>query len=313
MFSSFITKELATAKNIKNRVNRQSVIRCLNKIHVNIGNKTFINGCIIYCGIIETGDEILEIIEPLIECKIFYYNCGSKFNTEFIDKFSSPIKGYIIFLNGEECIIYKYNNKFIKQKHISGNIIKRHKKGGQSQKRFERLAEESRVSYISRVIEIIKILDNEKIWLFGSNELCNMLINKYQSTTNINYGGFLNFNNDTINDSEKYINYLLHDDYNIMNNELKKMVYYLDTDPEYLDFDLENLKNMKYFICNDNIFEKILNTYKLNNDENNIKIINEKRIILDKSNKYYSRLFIFEYIGLKYFKLEDDYLLLNVE
>jgi hypothetical protein len=285
VFSTFLNKELATAKNIKNRVNRLNVIRLLKKIQNNVLN-SYKNGVLIYCGIDEYKKEIFEIIEPEVECNIFYYNCGNKFNTEFIKKFSKNYDGNIIFVNGNETFIYNYNGSFKKSKHINGNLVKRHKKGGQSQKRFERLAEESRIVYVNHIIDYLNELNSNKNWIFGSDEILNLILKNNNLKVKLNNGGFLNFNNETINDTDTFLNYLKLEDDDKNNIIFEKIVFYLDTDPDYLDFEPNNFNEMKFFIT------KI-------KDENMIN--SEKCLKLNTNNKYYERLHIFDYIGLKYY------------
>lgn len=287
MFSTFLTKELATSVNIKNRINRQNVIKILTKIKVNIGSKIFKNGIIIYCGVDNNNYEIFELIEPEYECNDFYYNCGKKFNTTYIDKYFSKNNGHIIFTSGNETIIYKYNGKFTKVKHINANLIKRHKKGGQSQKRFDKLAEESRMIYVTNIIDNLNTLNSDNNWIFGSQEILDMVLSR-KKKVDIKNGGFLNFNKTTINDTKKFSQYL-----EISNNNnddiLKEMIYYLETGPDFLDFDMSNITNMKNFIIkDDHLYDEIKNS--------------NKRIILNIDSKYYEKLYMFNYIGLKFYK-----------
>ena len=152
-FNTWLKKELATAKNIKNRINRHNVQRLLTKISKNIDIKKYQNSLFLYAGIDEFDIEIFELIEPIAKCDIFYYNCSNKFNTETINKYLESHTGSIIFANGDECIIYEYVNEFIKKKHITANLIKRHKKGGQSQLRFSKITDELRVHYVLYIID----------------------------------------------------------------------------------------------------------------------------------------------------------------
>lgn len=294
MFSTFLTKEIATSKNIKNRINRQNVIRILTKIQVNMVNKTYINGVLIYCGIDNNNREIFELIEPEIECNIFYYNCGNKFITDYIGKFSEKECGSIIFVNGNETIIYSYNGKFNKIKQFNANLIKRHKKGGQSQKRFEELAEISRNDYVTKIIDTINELKSKKNWIFGSLEILNKVLNHKSLLKKLNNGGFLDFNNNTINDTKKFIDYLECNNNDLDEIILKKIVYYLDTDPDYLDFIPSNYNDMKNFIIKDELIKNYPDLKE-----------SDKRIKLRYNSKYYERLHIFDYIGLKYFSQCD--------
>ena len=278
MFSTFIVKELSSAKNIKNRINRQNVLKLLTKIKSNIINIKNNKGLLVFCGIDEYNKEILEIIEPEIKCNIFYYKCKNKFDTEYINIYFKKYNGTIIFSNGNETIIYIYDNEFKKIKYINGNLQKRHKKGGQSQKRFERLVEESRKNYITRIIDYLNNIKTDNNWLFGSFEITNMILKK--TNIKLNNGGFLNFNDKTINNS--FLEYFKQKTTN--DNIFKKFIYYLEIDPDYLDFDPSNFDKVQYIIMKNKNME------------------NDKQLYLNKNSKFYEKLFIFDYIGLKYYK-----------
>jgi hypothetical protein len=279
------------AKNIKNRINRHNVQRLLTKINENVDIKKYSNGLFIYVGIDEFAIEIFELIEPNVICDIFYYNCGNKFNTDIIKKYLETHTGTIIFANGKECIIYEHKNEFIKKKHINANLIKRHSKGGQSQVRFGRLAEESRTHYVSYVVEHLNKITTKNNWIFGSDEIVSMIMErKSEIYIPIKKGGFCDFDSNTINNTRHWLKYLTEVDDDLNDKIYKEIIYYLDTKPEYLDFEPKNANLMKWFIT------KLPLTKELLESESNIKLIS--------TSKYFSRLNIFDYIGVKYFNYE---------
>lgn len=293
VFSSFLTKELATAKNIKDRVNRNNVTRILTKILENVDIKKYSNGVFVYAGIDEYKQEILEIIEPVMKLDIFSYNCSNKFDTDIIQKYLISYSGSIIFVNGKECIIYEYVNQFIKRKHINANLIKRHKKGGQSQLRFSRLADESRVHYVSYIIENLNKITTSNNWIFGSDEITNMLFDRKNDIHIIvKKGGFVNFDINTIGNTNFWLRYLTEPDENKNDKIYEQIINYLDTNPDYLDFDPRNAENMKWFITKLELNDELLNL--------------DKHIKLISTSKFYDRLNIFDYIGVKYFDYEID-------
>jgi len=280
VFSTFIIKELSTASNIKDRLNRHQVVRNLKMIQeFIIHNKINSNGIIILAGVNEYNKEIFEILNPIIKLNQFYYNCGKKF---IIDRFTNlfeSISGYIIFANGDLTNIYKFTNEFIKIKSLNGNLIKRHKKGGQSSIRFSRLAEESRLIYITHIIDQINQLEKtSNIWLFGSMEICEMIMKRKDLLIKINYGGFVNWNESTINNSKQWIEYLLNKKSNF--NQIDEIINYLDTNIDMLDFDPINKNQMKYYLTT-----KDIQTFS--------------------SHANYGRIKLFEYIGVKYYQYEN--------
>lgn len=292
-FSTFLNKELTAAKNIKNRINRHNVQRLLTKISENIDVKKYQNGLFIYVGIDEFDKEIFELIEPNAKCDIFYYNCSNKFDTDTIKNYLETHSGSIVFANGKECIIYEHKNEFIKKKHINANLIKRHKKGGQSQVRFGRLAEESRTHYVSYIIDYLNQINTKNNWIFGSDEIVGMIMErKNEIYVPIKKGGFYDFDSTSINNTRHWLKYLTELDDNINDKIYEQILYYLDTKPDFLDFDPKNANNMKWFIT------KLPLTNELLKSESNIKLIS--------TSKHYSRLNIFDYIGVKYFNYEVD-------
>jgi len=130
---------MAQVDNIKNKNNNKSVSHILK---------------IILCGISESREEIFYCIEPLNRIHSFYYECSKKFSIHIYEElFTKKGQGNIILISGDECIIYEYNGFFRKLKSINANLIKRHSKGGQSSIRFSRLAEESRLHYVTHSID----------------------------------------------------------------------------------------------------------------------------------------------------------------
>ena len=63
------------------------MIQTLTKIFEKLKLVSFPMGIFIYAGVDSYGEEIFEIIEPLVEIDFFYYNCGNKFNTQFVNKY----------------------------------------------------------------------------------------------------------------------------------------------------------------------------------------------------------------------------------
>jgi len=248
------------------------------------------NGLLLFAGINENEEEIFKVFVPKIKLNMFYYNCG---NTFIIDRFLhlfNEIDGYIIFANGDICNIYKFENTFIKLKSLNANLIKRQRKGGQSAVRFSRLAEESRHEYIIRVIDCINSLcrnvEEEQqpsqqlpCYLFGSKEITKMILERSELLVKVVDGGFIDFNDDTIKNTNLWLSYLK----NVPKNDdtlLEETVFYLDTNVDMLDFNISNKDEMKYYLTKEIIEEH-------------------------QTSKYYYRLKIFDYIGVKYYATQE--------
>ncbi len=179
MFSpDFLNKELCTATNIKDRSNRKLVQQLLKKLIESICGKIFINGIFCFVGITKDNEEILEFIEPIYLNDTFIYRCDSKFYTDgltkYIQKRADREEMHLILVDGIEFLIYQWSGtSFTKMKHSNALLVKKHNKGGSSSKRFERIAEESRLHYSENIVDLINSMcrSSNCIWLFGAQDI----------------------------------------------------------------------------------------------------------------------------------------------
>jgi hypothetical protein len=291
VFSTWLIKEIAAASNIKDRSNRSNVLRLLTIIKQKLSNinlnTSYLSGLFMFVGINEFGEEIVEFIEPDIKLDLFYYSCSNKFDTSFVNKYiGTDYSGTIIFANGDDCLGYQFKSgDFVKIFGLNGNLVKRHGKGGFSANRFARIAEESRHLYVVRICDRLRELTltcTQNNWIFGSDEIVQMILKS--SPIKLNYGGFLNFNSSTISNRKHWLEYL--DKKENYDSQYKEMLDYLEINPDMLDFDPVNKDTMKYFIE-----KKHIPNTKLKSNQ----------IPLDITSKYYAKLMIFDYIGVKYY------------
>lgn len=297
VFSTFLTKELSTARNIKDRLNRQVVVRTLTRIREKLGVVRNTNGLIVFAGVDQYDSELMEIfdLKEGIRLDIFYYNCSKKFDVEFASKFLQQYDGTIVFANGNECMIYAFEGgSFQRTKHITANLQKRQRKGGMSSLRIARLAEESRHGYVVHVVDHLNLVQTKNNWLFGSEEIVCMILRNKALLTKMKNGGFLEFNGHTIKDQKKYLSYLQDNEASSAADlVLKDIQYYLDTNPDMLDFDIDNRENMKHYLLR---------------DPSAFDLQSSKYVALPVSSRYYARLRVFPYIGVKYFTHDEAYL-----
>jgi hypothetical protein len=252
-------------------------------------NKVPENGLILFAGINQYNKEIFDFFVPKIQLRQSYYYCGKSFQTDRFEYLFEEIYGWIIFANGDICHLYKFENKFIKMKTIDGNLISRQRKGGQSALRFSRLAEESRLVYIGRIVDSINMMcRGEKIvpiYIFGSKEILKMIFERKDLLVKLYDGGFLDFDNNTINNSNLWSSYLNQVNHDNMDMEviqmIEEVILYLDTNVDMLDFDQDKKIEMKFFLTKETI-----ERYGRNKHSNP---------------EYYQRLKMFEYIGVKYY------------
>lgn len=160
--STMIVEEIGKADNIKDRVNRQSVVMALNSVKEKLRtyNRLPKNGLAIFCGngILEghTNErKIMYAIEPYKEITSKVYNCGTAFDLDILKNMlvSNERYGFIIVDgNGALFGLLQGNNRsIIHQFYV--DLPKKHGRGGQSSNRFARIRTERRLIYTKRVCE----------------------------------------------------------------------------------------------------------------------------------------------------------------
>lgn len=275
-------------------MNRQVVVKTLTRIRERLSIVKNTNGLIVFAGVDEFNQELLEVLDLKdgVRLDVFYYNCSNRFDVDFPFKYLRQHSGSIVFANGAESLIYAFEGgAFRRMKHIVANLQKRQRKGGMSSLRIARLAEESRHSFVVRVVDYLNTLSTETNWIFGSDEILGLILSNRTLLTKLKNGGFLDFNSSTINDQNKFLGYLQQNNSDIACElVLKDIQYYLDTNPDMLDFDLEKRNSMKFFLMR---------------NPGELDFQSGKYISLPVSSKYYASLRVFEYIGLKYFTYDD--------
>lgn len=120
-------------------------------------------GLALFAGIDSQGFEFLHYVVPNVPLGKFQYNCGSKFilDDSLFQENGSVIGAsgaFVLLIQGSESHLYGYygGEQFLLKKKITGNLVKRHSKGGQSSVRFSRLAEESRQQYCVRICDSVR-------------------------------------------------------------------------------------------------------------------------------------------------------------
>lgn len=179
-FSDFLRKETAQAVNVKDKRNKLSIQRLLKILTVHFKQSSIPpNGMVCFVGIDSYDSEFIEFIEPQTIVPQFIYDCGPKFADDAIKlAFSTPKSDkYLVVVTGNETRIYSYSDNFKAITTIAGLLIKRQKKGGQSSVRFSRLAEESRRTYATKVVDKINLLCKPPVYICGSKEMRDEIIN----------------------------------------------------------------------------------------------------------------------------------------
>jgi peptide chain release factor subunit 1 len=154
--------EYGTASNIKNRVNRLSVLDAITSTQqrLKLYPKVPPNGLVVYCGTIITDEnkekKVTIDFEPFRPINTSLYLCDNKFHTEPLrDLLESDEKYGFIVMDGQGALFGTLagNSREILHK-LSVELPKKHGRGGQSALRFARLRLEKRHNYVKKVAEL---------------------------------------------------------------------------------------------------------------------------------------------------------------
>jgi len=153
--TELIRQELSTASRIKSRTTRKSVLAALSSIQNRLKYWRQIpeNGLIIYCGIVQDGRmEYHEIIPPK-PVTIKKYLCDSRFDTSVLKEMLGEEEKYGIILVEREGATFGVldGTRLYVIKELRSYIPPKHRKGGQSARRFERLIEIAYQDFIKKV------------------------------------------------------------------------------------------------------------------------------------------------------------------
>lgn len=164
-YNQMLTEEIGKADNIKDRVNRQSVISALTSAKEKLksySNKAPKNGLCIYCGNVmlpgfKSERKLMIAIEPFKPLNSKLYKCGDKFDIEALEILLESNEKYgfvIVDGNGALFGLLQGNTKTVLS-HFSVDLPKKHGRGGQSSNRFANIRLEKRLIYTKKVCEEI--------------------------------------------------------------------------------------------------------------------------------------------------------------
>ncbi len=157
---NYLRQEYATAANIKSKTTRKNVQDAIEKTiqKLKLFDKIPENGLIIFSGAIPQngpGTEKIEVytITPPEKITTFIYRCDSKFNIEPLKEMlkEKDIFGIIAIDNEEAAIAIAKGRKILVMKSFTSGVPGKHRAGGQSARRFERLREASLHEYYKRI------------------------------------------------------------------------------------------------------------------------------------------------------------------
>lgn len=172
-----LAEEYGTATNIKNRVNKLSVLSAITSAQqrLKLYNKVPQNGLVLYCGTIITDEgkekKVNIDFEPFKPIGTTLYHCDNKFHTEALSELlESDSKFGFIIMDGNGALFgtVSGNTREIMHKFLV-ELPKKHGRGGQSALRFSRLREEKRHNYVRKVAELAVqfFITNDKVNVTG--------------------------------------------------------------------------------------------------------------------------------------------------
>ncbi len=158
--------EQGTAENIKSKSTRKNVVSALDRI-INFLRKFMEthkrapeNGLAIFSGNIseEVGDTDIALywIEPPEPVMVRMYRCDQEFVTEPLREAIEPKESVgLLAIDAKDAMIATLRGKSVNvARHLTSGVWGKHGKGGQSQRRFERLREIAVHDFMKRIAEV---------------------------------------------------------------------------------------------------------------------------------------------------------------
>jgi peptide chain release factor subunit 1 len=146
---SYLKNELSQSQNIKSKTTKKNVLSAIESILSRL--KQFKNppenGVIFFVGHKSVGADQTEmvafVVEPPLPITTFLYRCDSLFYVELLEQMFTEKEVYGLFLlDRRECTIGILRGSRVELlKYMTSQVPGKHGRGGQSQRRFERLTE----------------------------------------------------------------------------------------------------------------------------------------------------------------------------
>ncbi len=155
---NMLRQELAITDNIKLKRTRSAVQRALNAAIDRLSKvpKTPDNGLAIFCGEdMKTGEFICIMLIPPEKVPVYYYRTDKHFHTEFLEEMvtETNLIGLLIVERDAATIGLLKGNRLVVVEELEGYVPGKHHRGGQSQRRFDRIIEQLVDEFHKRVGE----------------------------------------------------------------------------------------------------------------------------------------------------------------
>ena len=163
-----LREEQGTADNIKSDVTRTHVVDSLSRVlqRLKLYKKTPERGLVIFCGALPReeggplGSEVVKIfeIDPPKDLKTFLYRCDDHFHVDILKDMlkDDNLIGFLAIDAKDAGWGILYGDKVQVLKETSSGVAGKHRQGGQSAKRFQKLREMELTYYFNRIAQITR-------------------------------------------------------------------------------------------------------------------------------------------------------------
>ncbi|MEM1873183.1 MAG: peptide chain release factor aRF-1 [Acidilobaceae archaeon] len=153
-----LRQEFSITDNIKLKRTRQAVKRALSAAidRIQMIPKTPPNGLVVFCGEnMDTGDFICLTFSPPEKVPVFYYRTEKEFITSFLEDMveEKEAVGIIIVERDQATIGLLKGGRIEVLDELEGFVPGKHEKGGQSQRRYDRIIEQMVEEFFKKVGE----------------------------------------------------------------------------------------------------------------------------------------------------------------
>ena len=161
--TNYLKNEISESQNIKSKLTRKNVLDGISSLLGQLRNINEVpeKGLVMFSGAIPqnntpgTEKNELYIIQPPDKVKTFRYHCASEFLLWPLEEMLQPKEtfGLIVVGRKESAVGYIRGNHVAVVREFTSGIHGKHRAGGQSQKRYERLIEEGEKRFYRRISE----------------------------------------------------------------------------------------------------------------------------------------------------------------
>ncbi len=159
--TNYLKNEVSESQNIKSKLTRKNVLDGISILLGQLKNIKQVpeNGLVLYSGAIPqnntpgTEKNELYIVAPPEKVKTFRYHCASEFLLWPLEEMIAPKEtfGLLVIGRKESAVGYVRGNHLETVREFTSGIHGKHRAGGQSQKRYERLIEEGEMRFYRRI------------------------------------------------------------------------------------------------------------------------------------------------------------------